>query len=322
MKKLLNLRFTAFWFALIGTLLIQSCSDDEIFDVVGSAENKVYLNTQSWSPVNAPKNSMVFNVTNTPEGSIIANAEKIEIRFGVQCTHPATTDILVRFEPDNSLITTGYKVFPDGVKRTMDKTELTIPKGATMSRDSITISVSKDDLGLLTVGQYMAPVKIASVTNAKASDNLTSAYLLVKTTYTNCVDQATSVPGTAAVRTGWKAAVNGADQANKLFDNNRNTYFYGSNFTLEVDLGSVHENITGLGMGYYSQSYSMGSADIYTSDTDADHYELQGSPTFARSTPQYVQFYKTVKARYIKIVVTSGTSASGVAISEFNVYQE
>jgi hypothetical protein len=322
MRKLLNLKYTAWSFILLGISLLQSCSDDETYDVMGSAENKVYINTQSWNPVNAPKNSMVFNVTNTPAGSIIANAEKIEIRFGVQCTHPATTDILVKFELDNSLITSGYNAFPEGVTRSMDKTELIIPKGATMSSDSITISVSNDDLDLLTVGQYMAPVKIVSVTNAKVSDNLTDAYLLVKTTYTNCIDQAASASGTAAARTGWKATVNGADQANKLFDNSRNTYFYGSNFTLEVDLGAVHENITGLVMDYYSQSYSMGSADIYTSDTDTDHYELQGSPTFPRNTPQYVQFYKTVKARYVKIVVTSGASTSGVAVTEFNVYQE
>ena len=322
MRKLLNLKYTAWSFILLGISLLQSCSDDETYDVVGSAENKVFINTQSWSPINTPKNGFLFNVTNTPVGSMIADADKIEVKFAVQCTHKASSDIHVKFELDNALITEGYAALPDGVTLTMDKTALTIPEGATMSSDSITISVSNDDLDLLTVGQYMAPVKIVSVTNAKVSDNLTSAYLLVKTTYTNCVDHATSVPGTAAARTGWKATVNGADQAKKLFDNSKNTYFYGSNFTLEVDLAAVHENITGLVMGYYSQSYSMGSADIYTSDTDTDHYELQGSPTFPRSTPQYVQFYKSVRARFVKIVVTSGTSTSGVAISEFNVFQE
>jgi hypothetical protein len=321
MKKLLNLRYTAFWFALIGAFLVQSCGDEELFDVTGSKENKVYINTQSWSPVNAPKNSIVFNVTNTPAGSIIANADKIEAKFAVQCTHVAASDIVVRFEIDNSLVASGYNPVPSGVKVTIDRTELTIPKGASISNDSITISVSNDDLDLFAVGQYMAPVKIVSVTNAKVSDNLTSACLLVKTTYTNCVDQAASVAGTAAGRTGWKAMVNGVDQANKLFDNNSRSYFYGNNFTVDVDLGTTLENITGLVFGYYSRSYSMKSADIYTSVTGTD-YELQGSPTFPTNTPQYVQFYEKISARYVRVVVTAGVSSSGVALSEFNVYQQ
>lgn len=322
MKKLLNLKYAAFWFAMMSGLLITSCNNDELFDVMGSKENKVYLNTQSWGPVDAPKNSVVFNVTNTPVGSIIANADKIETKFAVQCTHAAASDIVIRFETDNSLIADGYSALPNGVRVTMDKSELLIPKGSTVSGDSITVSVSSDNLGLLIPGQYMTPVKIASVTNARLSDNLTAAFLLVRTSFTNCIDQATSVPGTAAGRTGWKANVNGTDQGNKLFDNSRNTYFYGNNFTVEVDLGTVHENITGLALGYYSRTYSMKSAVIYTSVTGTDNYESQGSTTFPSSTPQYVQFYSPVRARYVKVVVGSGFSASGVAMSEFNVYQQ
>ncbi|MEL7587183.1 MAG: DUF1735 domain-containing protein [Prolixibacteraceae bacterium] len=322
MRNLINLKYTALWFAMIGGLLIQSCNDDEQFDVTGSRENKVYLNIQSWGPVDAPKNSVVFNVTNTPVGSIIANADKIETKFAVQCTHAAASDIVVRFEIDNSLIADGYSALPNGVTVTMDKSELVIPKGSTVSADSITVSVGNDNLGLLTTGQYMAPVKIVSLTNAQLSDNLTAAFLLVRTSYTNCIDQATSVPGTAAGRTGWKATVNGTDQGNRLFDNNRSTYFYGNNFTLEVDLGTVYENITGLALGYYSRSYSMRSATVYTSVTGTDNYEFQGSPAFPSATPQYVRFYNPVRARYVKIVVLSGYSASGVAMSEFSAYQQ
>lgn len=324
MKKSLNLKQIASCFALVGALFIQACSDDETFDVMGSTENKVYINTQSWNPIDAPKNSVVFNVTNTPAGSIIANAEKIEIKFGVQCTHPASNDILVKFEPDNSMITEGYQTFPGGVTLSIDKTELTIPQGKTMSSDSITVSIGNDDLHLFAAGQYMAPLKIISVTNAKPSDNLSSAFLLVKTTYTNCVDQATSVPGTAAERTGWVATVNGEDQGSKLFDDNRRTYYFGDNFTIEIDLGAVYENITGLKLDFYAWYYAMGSANIYTSTTSVSEYELQGSPSFPGSTPQYVSFYEPVSARYVKIEITSPSYSSdyGTAVTEFNLFQE
>ena len=324
MKKLLNLKYAALWVALIGASLLQSCSDDDIFDVTGSKENKVYINTRSWSPVDAPKNSMVFNVTNTPVGSIIANADKIEAKFAVQCTHVATSDIVVRFEIDNVLITDGYSALPSGVTVTMDKTELVIPAGSMISNDSITVSVSGDKLGLLTVGEYMAPIKITSVTNAQLSENLTSAFLLVKASFTNCVDQAGSVPGTAASSTGWIATVNGADQGRKLFDNKRNTYFFGSNFTVIVDLESVLENIAGFKLDFYAWYYAMGSANIYTSSTTPDAFELQGSPTFPGATPQYVRFYGPVSARYVKVEVTSPSYSSdyGSAITEFNVYQQ
>jgi hypothetical protein len=255
---------------------------------------------------------------------MIADADKIEVKFAVQCTHKASSDIDVKFELDNSLITEGYAELPGGVTLTMDKTELTILKGAEVSSDSITISIETDDLDLLTVGAYMVPVKIVSVTHANLSDNLMSAYVIVKTTYSNCIDQATSISGTAADRTGWTATVNGADQGTKLFDNNKYTYYLGGNFTVEVDLGTVHENITGLMMDFYAWYYAMGSAKIYTSATTTNDYELQGSPTFPGSTPQYVKFYGAVNARFIKVEITSPSYSSnyGSAITEFNVYQE
>ncbi|MDD4193045.1 MAG: DUF1735 domain-containing protein [Mangrovibacterium sp.] len=324
MKKLLHLKQIASCFALAGVLLMQACSDDEIFDVMGSTENKVYIHTQSWSPIDAPKNSVVFNITNTPAGSIIANADKIEVKFGVQCTHPAANDILVKFEVDNSLPTEGYQGLPSGVALLIDKTEIVIPRGATKSSDSITVSIGSEHLHLFSAGQYIAPLKISSVTNAKLSDNLSSAFLLVKAAFTNCLDQATSVPGTAAERTGWMAKVNGGDQGNKLFDDNRRTYFLGDNFTIEVDLGAVYENITGLKLDFYAWYYAMGTANIYTSATSENDYELQGTPSFPGSTPQYVRFYAPVSARYIKVEITSPSYSSdyGSAVTEFNLYQE
>lgn len=311
-------------FAVIGVFLLQSCSSDETYDVIGSTENKVYINTQSWNPINIPKNSFLFTVINTPIGSIIANTDKIEIKFVVQCTHTALSDINVKFEFDNSLISDGYATLPSGVALNMDKTDLTISKGASVSNDSITISIDSDDLDFLEVGTYMAPVKISSVTNAKLSDNLMSAYVIVETTFSNCIDMATSVSGTAADRTGWIATVDDVDQGSKLFDNNNSTYYLGGNFTLEVDLGTVHENITGLMMDFYAWYYAMGSANIYTSATTTNDYELQGKPTFSDSTPQYVNFYGPVDARFIKIEVTSPSYSDsyGTAIIEFNLYQQ
>ncbi len=317
----------AFCIAAYGVFMLQSCSDDETYDVTGSRENKVYINVQSWSPVNTPENSFLFNVTKTPVGSMISGADSIAMKFGVQCTQKASEDITVKFELDNSLVSDGYTVLPDDVTLGMDKTELTITKGSTMSGDSITIYIDSSKLNLLPVGSYMVPVKISSVTNAEVSSNLQSACLIVDAAYTNCVDQATSIPGTAlSGRTSWTASLSVTPtygSLSNMFDGNTRSYWYlnpAAACELTVDTKLLRSNISGIRIHTYSTSYSLKTVEVYSS-TDGATWESQGSASLATSSSyQYIQFYSEIGAQYLKLDITGWKSSSYVILSEFDVY--
>jgi hypothetical protein len=325
MNKVLRFKYIIACFALAEVFLIQSCQNDKDYDVVGSTENIVYINTQSWNPIDAPKNSFSFKVVNTPVGSIISNSNKVEIKFAVKSTQTAKKEVTVKFEEDNSLVSEGYSALPDDIEYVMDKNSLTIAKGASESEDSITVSIDSDELIKLEVGKYMLPVRVSSVENAELSSSLYSVYLVINTSYSNCIDNATNVSGTSVSdRSAWSATANGEDTGKTFFDGKSGTYYYDLNFTVEIDLGSVYQNITGMKLGFYAWYYAMGSVNIYTSASTKDAYEFQGSPTFpSRTASQYVSFYKPVNARYIKIEITSPSYSSdyATAMTEFYLYQ-
>lgn len=312
-----------------GVFIFQSCSKDKAYDVTGSADNMVYMNVHSWSPINAPENSFHFNVTQTGQKSILSDANGITAKFAAQCTHEATTDIQVKFEIDTALIAAGYTGLPDGVTLNMDKTVLTIPKGATISNDSITISVDSTKLGLLGVGSYMIPVKISSAAGAQVSSNLRSVFLIVDVAFSNCVNNATSIAGTAlSGRTGWSATLSTTPSSGTLanmFDGNTRTYWYvnpAAACELTVNMNAVSSNITGIRLNSYSTSYSLQTMTVYSS-TDGITWVSQGNVTLSTAaTYQYIQFYSAINAQYLKLKITGWKSATYVILSEFDVFTQ
>ncbi|WPQ66178.1 DUF1735 domain-containing protein [Chitinophaga sancti] len=327
MKMFAISKYIAFCFAAAGVFIFQSCSKDKIYDVTGSAENMVYMNVHSWSPINMPENSFQFNVTQTGQKSIISDVSSITAKFAAQCTLEATTDIQVKFEIDTSLISAGYKGLPDGVTLNMDKTELTIPKGATISNDSITISIDSAKLGLLGVGSYMIPVKISSAAGAQVSSNLKSVFLVVDVAFSNCVNNATSIAGTALRdRTGWSATLSTIPTAGTLenmFDGNTKTYWYvnpAAACELTVNMNAVSSNITGIRLNSYSTSYSLQTMTVYSS-TDGVTWVSQGNVTLSTAaTYQYIQFYSAINAQYLKLKITGWKSATILILTEFDVF--
>lgn len=309
---------------VLGTMVLQSCKDDESFDVTGATENKVYLNLQAWGPIQTPKNSVWFSVLNTPASSTIINHDEISVKFPVKCTHPATEPIVVKFDTDLVPVTEGYEAFPSGVTVSVDKKELIIPKGAFASTDSIKFSVSKDNLKLLKIAGYMGGVKITSVSNAEASESLSKAYIVVNGDFSNCIDRNTTVPAGAQVsRTGWTAYTEstGANITN-LFNGSATSYTnFTANAKLVVDMKSVVNDITGIQLAYSNQTYSLGALKVWTSDTTTDEFDFQGSASFAQAASQYIKFYEKVSARYIRIEATTPLNASGARIGEFYVYK-
>jgi hypothetical protein len=329
MNTLLKFKYMAAGLLAAAAFSLQSCSkDDEAFDVTGSSENVVYINTQSFSPVGAPKNSFLFNVTNTPESSIIANASSITVKFPVQCTQVATEDIHVNFAPDNVLLVEGYSALPSGITATMNKTELVIPKGANISNDSITISVD-GNLQLLNTGDYVLATKITAVNGAQPSANLSAAYVLVKAVFTNGVYSGTA-PGTVVNKNGlgWTATVNSTNQP-YLVDNitTGNTSYYNSGgspafpITMEIDTKSSR-TIRGFQFYNYNASYATREVNVYTSSaaTPTD-YVFQGRVALTSAAQQYIRFYGSVECRYVKVEILSGYHSAGqIVIREFNVY--
>lgn len=311
----------------ISALFLASCEDKESFDVEGSSDNIVFINNQSWSPINI-KNGFLFNIEKTPLGNTLLNAEKIEGKFTIQCTQEAKEDIIVKFETDNSVIPDGYTKLPNGVVLKMDKSELVIKKGAKIANDSITISidVASGQLENFDLGSCMAPVKIASVNSAKVSE-FKSACLVIKTAYNNI--KSATVPGGAVSndKTGWIANVNGSS-TNLIVDGvTTSTNYYAANsfpLDLEIDMGAVQSNILGLQVRYSNQNYSsVGKVEVYSSTTNStDGYTLQGAVTLSRAQLQYVSFIGAIDARYIKLKIASPYSTSyGLRIQEFYIYQ-
>lgn len=322
-------KYIAFCVVAAGIFICQSCSKDEAYDVTGSAENIVYMNVHSWSPINTPDNSFHFNVTQTGQKSILSNVSTITAKFAAQCTHEAATDIQVKYEIDTALISAGYKNIPDGVTISMDKTELVIPKGATISNDSITISIDTAKLGLLAVGSYMIPVKISSAAGAKVSSNLQSVFLIVDVAFSNCVNNATSIAGTAlSGRTAWSATLSTTPSSGALenmFDGNTRTYWYVSPAAaceLTVNMNAVRSNITGIRLNSYSTSYSLQTMTVYSS-TDGITWVSQGNVTLSTAaTYQYIQFYSAINAQYLKLKITGWKSGSFVILTEFDVFTQ
>ncbi len=315
MKNTISIKNIAFCLLLLVTFLFQACEDDESFDVVGNPNNIVYILPATKS----------FDMVTTPVGFF---GDSIYADFGVKSTNPMKESVTVTATIDNSLVST-YNEKNDtdymACTASLAKATATISEGEYASFDSIKVILPKENYPEIEeVGSYLVPVKLSGVSTGIVSAEYNVVYLAITTTYSNCKDQATSVSGTKADRTGWTASVNGSDIGSRLFDNNRWSYYYTTSlpFTIEIDLGSVHNDITGFDMSYFSEYYGIGSADVYTSETTTDEYELQGSPGYLFSSTQYVSFYETVNTRYIKIVINSSSYDSGVVMTEFNLYAE
>jgi hypothetical protein len=314
----------------IAACFLLSCSDDQTFDITGDTENKVYINTWTFTPADVPSNGFLFLVTTTPTSSTITSpsVSNIVVKFTVQCTKIASDDIHVHFEFDNSRIVEGYSMLPGEIAASADRTELVIPKGASISTDSITVSVD-GDLKTLKGGAYMLPVKISSISgNAQMSSNLSSAYVVIKSTFTNSANNGTTLPTGAAItpKSTW-TATGIANYPERLFDASTSTSSYASTgavtppLTVEIDMKTDYEAITGFRFAYSNQNYCMTRAIVYTK-TDTGDYVFQGDVTLTRATSQVIRFYQPVNARFLKLEIQTVYSNSyGLRITDFNAYR-
>jgi hypothetical protein len=327
---LFNIKYTALCVGVAGTLALQSCEDEPMAEVVhGVKENKVYINTASWAPITAPKNTVYFSVTNTPAGALVDNAESVAATFPIHCTLPSAASVQVKLEVDNSLVPEGFSAVPSNVEVTLENATLTIPQGSMISGDSVKVSIATDQLSSLSPGTYLLPLKISSVTNAESSTNMNVAYVMISTTFTNIRSAAAGeMEGSLVDRTGWTGFVSRpllAGTAGSMFSASTAQYWRvdpgDDTFYFDVDLDGKLEDITGIRLHTNNQNYNIARLRVETS-LDGETWTSQGEASPAYGTYQYVKFYQPIEAAHIRVTVLARRHASQVRLALFDLYTD
>ena len=350
MTKYLNIKNICMSFILLGVVVLQACNGGEVEALENDTKNTVYISAEIVeSPNDALLNTFYYTINRSSLGFVLNNGEatEIESRFVVKSTQPAANDINVRFEFNKSLITSAYSLLPENAGFTVDKDEVTIPKGETVS-DTITLSI--EELNELLPNHYdgvtyayMSPVvKIYSVSggvNLPYNSSATMASLAVRGSFaSNLMTGSTTTPSGAEVTTkaSWVATVGGTSYPILLdgaTGTATGTYVTITNAalstsSLEVDMQSVQEGITGIRLQHTSRDYVALSANVYTKESASGEYILQG-PTLALSRPantspypHSIRFVNKVNARYIKLEFRSCyNTTNGIRLTEFSIYK-
>lgn len=336
----MSLNFRSIIIAIIGIIVLpsfQSCSDDESYDVTGNPTNKVFVNTQGWSPINTPKNSFVFEVVHTPEGDF----GNILAKFPIRSTGAISSATTVKVELDNSLIeaynqahNTQYAAFPTAVLN-LNRDAATIATGEYISADSISISVDQSKLGLLTEKAYLVPVKLASVSgsNAEIASSQNIVYIIATTSVRLIkynVASTAMLGSLVSSYSGWEVSADvtvSSGTYSNIFDASTTTYwtFSASPATIVIDM-KENKNVSGLRLfarnaTSTSNENSFNNVVVSLSEDNLSYNNIgtvTNSTMVKESGYQYIGFYRAVSARYIKLSL--GWSTTTRAIADLRVY--
>ncbi len=353
-------------FFIIGSLIcLSSCKEDVGYDIYGMEGNRIFINEGVAGGV---RNALgTLNVMRTPVSVDVAEKQ---IAFPVRCSSVADEDIRVTLQMgDKSLIDaynqekgTDYRFIGNdlnvllGVLESKDAkgsgvintsiSTLTIPAGSYMSKDSIALSIPKEEYAKLDDGIYLLPIQISDISgNAFLSEKrpLTISYVIINvTTNTNMVEQVESVNKIAGTkitdRTSWKVSVETTatmeDTTRDLLDGSTGTMHYskdlGARIKWILDLGCL-ENVSGIVLSAYRNSWVAGAytrPEAITLFYSVDGVSYQKMAEFSiykyeTANDQYYAAYTPFSARYIAIDVQSWDQNGWYAgFSEFNVYVE
>lgn len=305
----------------VTVFLLNSCTNDEGYDIKGDPINRVYVTTPD-------ENVFNFNVEISP---VSANGN-VKAKFAARSTQFASSDLKVTFEIDNSLIenyntksTIKYNPVPSELLTILNK-ELTISKGKIVSTDSISVGINNEKFSLLTKENYLLPIKISSLSQSKnlaISTNQSIVYIKINVLHLNVYDS----PKTEAMvgtfisdRSGW-VVTNFQSTSDLFFDGDNATSgkgFDNSDGTLNVDLGKIYNNISGIKLtSYYDVVYGVPAADVYTS-TDGITWKSQGLAKMNESGN--IKFYENIQSvRYVRLDLKS--DGNYYYITEFDLYQ-
>nr|WP_320057908.1 DUF1735 domain-containing protein [uncultured Bacteroides sp.] len=323
-------------FMMIAALSLQSCGNDDSYDVVGNSNNLFYIKANSSSSVKSP-NTLLFGVVHTPAGDF----GNVKAEFPVRCLRSVDETTKVTAQLDNSLIDaynakygTSYVQFPEGALN-FDLATVTVEKGHYIAGDSLAASVPISALTKFTESGYIAPIRIASVAGSKGegSEVYGIGYIIVKTSTKLIKSGAASsdMLGTlVADYSGWSASC--AQSSNSDFSSlvDGDTWsgwdFNSSIGTVVVDMKSEKE-FTGIrsfcSYGMYSSYGYYFSNIVLAYSTDGTNYIDAGSASNSEmvneSGYQYICLYAAVKARYLKVTYTCN-SQWGRGLYELGVY--
>lgn len=313
------------------TCLFTACEKSVEFDVKGEQTNRIYFNSGNYTVNNY--NTFNFSILNTPAGS----KGNVSVSLPVFTSMPATSSLKVSISLDNSMIAlynekngTDYKVAPDGILD-LASVVLTVDPGKQKSSDSLKITIPPAKLALLTETAYLLPVKISGVSgdsNTTVSSNQNTIYLIINTSVSQLFDtpkRAEMVGSLIPNRANWIATLDKPLEGGSMtdiFDGDTNTFFYlpSTRTSLIVDLNESVTGVSGISLKSYFNSFGITQAKVLSS-IDGVNYTDYGVATLSTNEEsQYIQFYKSITARYIRLDIT-GWQGDYIALAEFDLYK-
>jgi hypothetical protein len=166
------MKYACVLLALCGAGLLGGCNEEigDFRKATGpEASNAVYID--------AKDRVITYSLFHSVNEGITGISDKVLAKFPVHTTLPAVTGITVSFKIDNTLVDvyntkheTGYLSLASNFV-TMNRSKLYIPKGKTVSMDSISISYTQPFTSANDLKGYILPVRIVATSGADAETN-------------------------------------------------------------------------------------------------------------------------------------------------------
>jgi len=310
--------------ALVG-LSLQSCSDDDNYDVKGNPNNLTYIALNS-------TNTVTCAIVQTPIGTF----GEVNGEFPVKIQRAVTTNTTVSATIDNSMIDdyndandTEYEAIPNDIPVTI--TNATILQDTIASYDSITVSIDDAYLPQLTnTNGYLIPIRLSSISGdskAQASEERGYGYVVINVSQTLLRDGGTEdqIPGTmlaTSETTDWECSLG---SWSTLIDGSTWSYLaYSNGSAWTVDMKKVYK--VG-GIAYFNTygdwGYNASSIKLELSEDGNTWTDCGTATNMATNSDGYqiVCLYGAVSARYIRLTVNARYSWAA-ACAELRVYTE
>ncbi len=318
--KYLKTKHVCIGFVLLGVVSLQACKDDVLsYDIKGDPNTLAYVTTVGQTPVNGSTNQVTFKVAQTPIGTFGDVGFKFPVRL-----NKTTNDITAMVTVDNSLVQeynakygTSCLPLPENVIE-INNTALEIKQGETQSTDSVSLAVGNTTLSALDPGDYLVPLKLASVSDgAHISSNLNTVYVKIQVTETQAAKENVSSAGMLGTRitnyTGWTYTSSQATGNISNLWNTRTTNYLtltSNPATIIFDMKAINK-VSGIRL--YSRSGTTAANTLthvkFSLSKDGNTYtEIADFPREKMNTEsgyQYISMYGAVEAQYLKLELAS-----------------
>ena len=320
MKRILYLS-CIYQLLLVCAIIVVSCGNEEVYDIYGGTENKVYI---------PDPGSTVLEVLHTPVSSV----GDVKMKVSVHCTNKANGEIQAVFAVDNTLVEdyniiheTDYAAVAIEILD-MKNPILVIASNAMAAKQEMEISIAEENLALLkNADRYLIPIRLKEVLGNATLSTTTSnvVYISIEvTTVEGNYQEGVTLEDIHAnfiaddIRSGWEAELSGLNisQTNgpaKLFDGITNVYQHrwwfeskSSPVDVIVDMQKVYDDIIGCRL--------IGIAKGVEVNVSVDKETWTKIGTTISTSPDIV-FYIPVQLRYVKFtfpIVESWSIFGGV----------